>query len=284
MKTNLNERRVNVCYCGNGMVFPLILLSVLSITKYTSCDVTVYILTMDLSEKDKRFTPITASQLHILKEAITIKNVSNDVVLLDMREAYLRCLDRGKNSKNHYTPYAQGRLLLSEFELPERVLYIDSDVMCCSDLSQILEVDIENYEFAAVLDHMGKFWIKRDYCNSGVMLLNMETVKRTNLLARARELVNTKRLVFPDQTALNRLVKYKLVLPRKFNEQRAICEDTVLKHFCKGIKWLPFFKVYNYKQSDVKSVRNKLHINQFDDVYGQYNLLARKYGFVTLDC
>lgn len=280
---NNGEQRVNVCYCGNEKVFPLILLSVLSIAKYTSCAVTVYILTMDLSERDRRFVPITQTQLSVLKEALQSKNAQSEVVLLDMREAYLRLLDNGKNSKNHYTPYAQGRLLLDEFELPEKIIYMDSDVMCCSDLAQFLEVDIDAYEFAAVLDHMGKFWIKRDYCNSGVMYLNLKRVQETGLLSRARDMVNTKRLVFPDQSALNRLVEKKLILPRKFNEQRAICEDTVLKHFCQGIKWLPFFKVYNYKQNDVKNVHKKLHINQFDDIYGQYDALARKYGFDLLD-
>ena len=271
-----------MCYCGNDRVFPLILLSVLSIAKCTSCAVTAYVLTMDLSERDARFTPITGGQLRILKEAIGEKDGGNDVVLLDVREEFLRCLGSGKNGKNRYTPYAQGRLLLTEFDLPKKLLYIDSDVMCCSDLAQILEIDMQNYEFAAVPDYMGRFWIKRDYCNSGVMLLNMENIKRTGLFARARELVNKKRLVFPDQTALNRLVKSKLILPAKFNEQRAICADTVLKHFCKGIKWLPFFKVYNYKQSDVKSVRGKLKIHQFDDVYSRYNALAQKHGFALL--
>lgn len=280
---NRNEGRVNVCYCGNEKVFPLILLSVLSIVKYTSCAVTVYVLTMDLSEKNERFTPITQTQLQALKEVLKGRNAENDAFLLDVKNEYLNLLDKGKNSKNHYTPYAQGRLLLTEFDLPERVIYMDSDVMCCSDLSQFLDVDIENYEFAAVLDHMGKFWIKRDYCNSGVMYLNLKRIKQTKLLSRARELVNTKRLVFPDQTALNRLVEKKLILPRKFNEQRAICDDTVLKHFCKGIKWLPFFRVYNYKQSDIKSVHNKLHTNKFDDIYEQYGALARKYAFVLLE-
>lgn len=272
-----------VCYCGNQRVYPLILLSALSIAKHTACPVTVFVMTMDLTDADKNFTPITQEQCAVLKEALKSGNPASDVVILDMRRQYLNCLSGGKNATNHYTPYAQGRLLLSEFDLPERLLYMDSDVMCCSDLAQFFNIDIQSCEFAAALDCMGRFWIGRDYCNSGVMYMNMRRIRDTKLLLHAREMVNTKRLVFPDQTALNRLAKSKLILPRRFNEQRALRADTVLKHFCRGIKWLPFFKVYNYKQNDVKNVRDKLHINNFDDVYGQYNVLAKRYGMQLLD-
>lgn len=45
----------------------------------------------------------------------------------------------------------------------------------------------------------------------------------------------------PDQTALFLLGKKVLILPRKFNEQRKVKEDTVIKHFNKGVKYFPLF-------------------------------------------
>lgn len=273
---------LHIAYCGNESVFPHILLSVLSIAKVTPAPVTVHFLTMDLSDEDERFVPVTEKEFKVIEEALKRGNPASGLRVLDGREAYLRELKSGKNHRNHYTPYAMGRLLLSEFDMPERLLYLDSDIMCCSDLSAFLAIDLEPYEFAAVVDEMGKFWIRRDYCNSGAMYLNMKRVRETRLLERAREMVNTKRMAFPDQTSLNRLVHDKLILPRRFNEQRAIREDTVLKHFCRGIRWLPFFKVYNYKQNDVKNVHGKLGIFCFDDVYREYDLLAEEYGLPPL--
>ena len=38
-------------------------------------------------------------------------------------------------------------------------------------------------------------------------------------------------MIMPDQTALHKLGKRRLYLPRRFNEQRGLREDTVVKHF-----------------------------------------------------
>ena len=67
----------------------------------------------------------------------------------------------------------------------------------------------------------------------------------------------------PDQTALFLLGKEVLVLPRKFNEQRNVKEDTVIKHFNKGVKYFPFIYVYNIKQWEIEKVHKKLKINFF---------------------
>ena len=272
---------LQVAYCGNDKVFPLILLSALSAARHTEGPIAFYLMTMDLTDMDARYTPITEAHRAILEEAVRAHCEESRALLLDGREFYLRFL-HGKNTKNHYTPYAMGRLLLPKFGLEGRILYFDSDIMCCRSLAAFREVDLKGYEFAAVLDHMGKFWIRRDYCNSGVMLINLDRVKETGLFERACERVRSRRMAFPDQSALNDLVKQKLILPRRFNEQREVREDTVVKHFCRGIKWLPFFKVYNYKQTEVKNVHEKLGITCFDDVYQEYDLLAEKYGLSPL--
>ena len=274
--------RIHICICGNRKVFTSVLLTMLSIAEFTSEPVAVHLLTMDLSELDSRFLPVTEDERVILEEALQSGNPASSVALLDGRAAYMRLLHGGKNEKNHYTPYAMGRLLLTEFDLPDTVLYIDSDVMCCADLAALYEIDLEGYEFAASLDVMGKFWIRRDYCNSGVMLINLKEARRTHLFERARERVCKRRMAFPDQTALNRLVKKKRILPRRFNEQRAVRKDTVLKHFCQGIRWLPFFKVYNIKQYEVGKVHRNLKITHFDGVYRNYQTLAEKYGLMQL--
>ena len=280
--SNSPNNCINVCYCGNDKVFPLILLSVLSITEHTAAPVNIYLLTMDLTDLDARFAPISTNRAQLLEKVLREKNPGSCVTLLDGREAFFHRLYGGKNDKNSYTPYAMGRLLLSEFDLPARMLYLDSDVMCCSDLEEVFRIDLEPYEFAAALDVMGKFWINRRYCNSGVMYLNLERMKKTGLLERCCEYLRAHKLAFPDQSALNRLVENKLILPPKFNEQRKIKGDTVLKHFCRGIKWLPFFHVYNIKQSEVNKVHKKLKIVAFDGVYRAYEALARAEGLPLL--
>ena len=279
-KKDMAEQPVHVCYGGNRAVFPQILLSVLSIVNHTESAVVVHIFTMDLREVDPRFTPLTENQRNIIEQVMRQRNDSSRAYLVDAGEEYRRNLMGGKNEKGFYTPYALLRLLFDKFDLPDKLIYLDTDTMCCGDIVKLWNYDVSGYEFGAVKDYEGSFWINRHYCNSGVLLMNMQECRRTDLLARVRRRVMSRRMFMPDQSSLNKLAKKKLYLPRAFNEQRSIRKDTVIKHFCRGMKWYgPFFKLYNYKQTDRKNVHEKLHIYCFDDIYAQYDELKQKYDF-----
>ena len=265
---------ISVCYSGNRRVFPGLLLSALSLAKYTARPLHLYILSMDLREANANFLPFTQAQIALLEEVLREKNTDSRVTYIDMTERFRASLAGGKNAANYYTPYAQLRLFLSEIEgAPDKLIYLDVDTMCLGDIGQLYDIDVEGYEYAAVRDHMGKFWISPTYCNSGVLLLNMPRLRETELLARCRDYIAKRRLTMPDQTALHRLHGCKLILPRRFNEQRKPREDTVVKHFCRGIRWFPFFHIYNYKQWERDKVHKKLKLFCFDDIYEQYDRL-----------
>lgn len=271
----MSAETIHLCYCGNKKVFPMILMSLLSITEHTVAPVTAYLVTMDLTEADAAYLPISESQRAIAESVLQKKNPLSRVAVIDAKEAYKKRFSDSRNEKNAYTPYAQLRLLLDEFETPDKLIYLDVDVMCCADLSSLWNTDVEGHEFGAVKDYMGSFWINRRYCNSGVLLLNMKLIRETKFFERAIGYIRTHRMMMPDQTALNKLAKNKLFLPRRFNEQRGIRSDTVLKHFCRGIKWYPFFFiVYNYKQTERENVHKKLGIYEFDRVYQMYDEIA----------
>ena len=96
---------------------------------------------------------------------------------------------------------------------------------------------------------------------TGVLSLNFPEIEKSGLFDRCLAKVKGKKLFFSDQTVLNKYGKKILRLPRKFNEQRQATEgETVVKHFCQGIKWIPFH-VYNIKQSEREQVRQKLKID-----------------------
>lgn len=40
--------------------------------------------------------------------------------------------------------------------------------MCNRDINELFNIDINDYECAACLDYMGRFWVDRKYINSGV--------------------------------------------------------------------------------------------------------------------
>lgn len=274
---------IPICYSGNSKIFHGIVLSVLSLLKQTESSLTIYIATMDLSDVDARFMPINEKQISALREIVKEKNQENDVVRIDLTSQFKEEFLNSKNIKTNYTPYTLLRLLLDKVDVPKKMLYLDVDTMCCSDIKELYDIDIENYEFAAVRDIVGHVWIRRSYCNAGVMLFNFEMIKKTGLFIKARRRVNRTKMFMPDQTSLNFLCKSKLILPYKFNEQRKIKPDTVVKHFCKGFKWYgPFFRLYNYKQWDRENVHGKLGIFDFDDLYELYDELDKKYDFKNL--
>ena len=272
---------ISICYSGNRRVFPGLLLSVLSLVKHTERPIALYVLSMDLHEQDPAFLPFTEEQIGLLECVLKEKNPQSSACMIDVKEAFCRSLADGKNSENYYTPYAQLRLYLNELEgLPDKLVYLDIDTMCAGDIAQLYDIDISEYEYGAVLDHMGKFWISPTYCNSGVLLLNLPMIRKTRLFERIREYVRTRRMIMPDQTALHRLGTKKLFLPRRFNEQRGVRADTVVKHFCRGIRWVPFFHIYNIKQWERDKVHKTLKIFCFDDLYEEFDRLAEQYDFL----
>ena len=274
---------ISVCYSGNRRVFPGLLLSVLSLVRHTDRPLHVFVLSMDLRGEDPAFLPFSQAQQDLLGRVVREKNADSRVFFLDMTERYRAALAHGKNKKNFYTPYAQLRLFLGELEgIPDKLLYLDIDTMCLSDIGQLYDTDIAGFEYGAVLDHMGKFWISPTYCNSGVLLLNLPRLRETKLLQRCRDYIERHRLVMPDQTALHRLHEARRILPRRFNEQRAPRADTVVKHFCRGIRWVPFFHIYNYKQWEREKVHEKLRLHCFDDIYEEYDRLMAQYPEANL--
>ncbi len=262
---------IPICFSGNKKIFEGLLMSVMSLAKRTDEQLCIYVLTMDLTDENPNFSPFSDQQIALLDEVVKKKNEKSQVVKLDVTELYKQHMLQGKNHLNGYTPYTLLRLLLDFIpNVPDKMIYLDIDTMCCSDIQQLFEVDVENYDVGMVKDYMGKFWIRSSYCNAGVLLMNIKNMKEHGIFEKVRNMVNRIKMVMPDQTALNKYA-LKKYLPTRFNEQRKIKKDTVIKHFCKGIVFfLPFgFHIYNIKQWERKKVHKSLKIFMFDDIYNE---------------
>jgi lipopolysaccharide biosynthesis glycosyltransferase len=182
------------------------------------------------------------------------------------------------NKDTIFTPFCMLRLFLDLVDdLPDKVLYLDTDIVARADIASLFEQEIENYDFAGVLDYYGKWFYHNqltrngfDYINSGVLLLNMRQIKAVHLFERCRHLCATKKMFLPDQEALNRLAKKKKFLPRKFNEQHKLRSDTVLQHFTTQFRFWPRIHTLTVKPWEVERVHNVLHLHEYDEVLNQY--------------
>ena len=56
-------------------------------------------------------------------------------------------------------------------EIPDKLLYLDADILFNRDITLLYNHDISDYEYAAARDHYGKYLINPNYINAGVLCL-----------------------------------------------------------------------------------------------------------------
>ena len=163
--------------------------------------------------------------------------------------------------------------------MPEKLLYLDIDMMAGGDISKLYNIDITDYEYAAVKEKYGCWLIRPDYINAGMLLLNMKKIKETRLLAKARERIKTKKMLFADQDAIFWSTTKKKIIPRIYNEQSKFNKkDTIICHFCKRLMFLPYPHTENFKQWNIEEVHKVLKCYYFDKDLEEYLKLKEEYN------
>lgn len=270
---------VNLLLCGNKKVFDGALTQLISITNKTKEAINCYIFTMDVSRIKPEYVCIEDEQIEFLNEVVKSKNPDNQVIKIDVTKIYEEEFMNSANENAYCTPYTLLRLLADKIpEIPDKLLYLDIDIMVGDDITKLYNININDYEYAAVKEKYGCWLIRPDYINAGMLLLNMKKIKETKLFEKARDLLKTKKLLFADQSAIYWNTQKKLLLPRKFNEQSKFNrKDTVICHFCKRLMFLPYPHTENYKQWNIPEVHTVLKCHSFDDDLEEYVKLKQKF-------
>ena len=270
---------INLLLCGNKKFFDGVLTQLISIKNRTNEAINCYIFTMDASRLNKEYICMTDDQIDFLNDVVKSKNHESEVTKIDVTEIYEREFLNCANEKAYCTPYTLLRLLADLIpEIPDKLLYLDIDIMVGKDISILYNINIEDYEYAAVREKYGSKLIRPDYINAGMLLLNIKKIKETKLLEKARKLIKTKKLLFADQDAIFRSTTKKLILPRIYNEQSSFNrKDTVICHFCKRLLLLPYPRIENYKQWNVEEVHSILKCHYFDNDLEEYKNLVKQF-------
>lgn len=263
---------INILLCGNKGVFDGALTELISITNKTIEPIHCFIFTMDATRIKSSYTPITDKQIEILNDVVKGKNKENIVEKIDVSNIYDKEFKGSKNENAYCTPYTLLRLFADMIpQIPDKILYLDIDIMAADDILKLYSINIDNYEYAAVKEKYGCWFIRPDYINAGVLLLNVEKIRETRLLEKARQSIKTKKMIFADQDAIYWNTTKKLIIPRKFNEQSSFKrKDTVLCHFCKRLMWFPFPHTENYKQWNIDGIHKELKCYRFDEDLEEY--------------
>ncbi len=277
---------MNILYCGDRGIEKGVLISTLSILKYTSEDLNIFILTAGFVTEEKAYLPVTEGfcqrlqgvlQKESQKKSDSEQTPNIKVSLIDATKEFMRKFPR-KNGNTSFTPGCMLRLYADMFsELPDRVLYLDNDIVALKNPAKFYNMDIEGHEITGVLDNYGAHFFhqdrdenKKDYLNSGVLLLNMKMIRETGLFAEARAMCRTKKMFMPDQSSINELCHTKQFVPRKYNEQAKIREDTVFRHYTTTFEPLPFPHPQKVKPWQIDRLHDILKEHAHDDILVLY--------------
>lgn len=269
---------MNILYCGDDNIEDGLIISILSLLKNVNREIKIFVLTMTVRSQERQYYPVSEAVIDFLNERVKMANPCNSVVKLDATEFFAEELPDA-NMETRFTPYCMLRLYADKIpDLPDRILYLDNDVICRKDCSDFYDQEISNYELAGVLDHYGKWFFRNcifnmDYINSGVLLLNLKMIRETGLFEQCRGLCCRKKMFMPDQSAINKLSGAKKIQPGMFNEQRKLHEDTVLQHFTTSFRFFPWLHTLTVKPWQVSRVHSELKLYEYDDILSEYSII-----------
>ena len=271
---------INILFSGNGKVLDGMITCMLSIfkrsdTKEPFC---FYIYTMDITRIRTEYVAVSEEEAAFLEEIAKSYNSSNRVVRIDVSKIYRQEFAHCPNEMAYCSPYTLLRLFADIVpDMPDKLLYLDIDLLFNRDITLLYNIQLEGYEYAAARDHYGKYLIHPNYINAGVLLFNLKEMKETKLLEKARELIKTKKLLFADQSAIYRATTKKKMLPQRFNDQKFLHKHTVVRHFSKRLFYFPYPHTDNIKQWMVGKVHKVFGYYEFDDILFEYIYLKKKF-------
>lgn len=302
-------KKLNILYCGDKNIEDGLIISVLSLLKNSKDELHIYVMTMDGSnlifENDgkesllaqdqiennrksegtdaigKKILPVTDETIKRLDTLLKEKNHESFIKKIDITDLFIKDMPQA-NMETRFTPFCMLRLYADEIaELPDKILYLDNDVICRKNIEELYNLDLEGKELAGVLDYYGSWFfrnniLKRDYLNSGVLLLNLKEIRKNGLFAKCRAMCKEKKMFMPDQSAINKLAKHKVIIDRKFNEQRKLKEDTVIQHFTTSFRFFPWVHTVSVKPWNIEGMHKILKIHEYDELLREYKLVANE--------
>ena len=265
---------MNILYCGDKGIAKGVLVSILSILEHNKGEIHFYIMTIDYD----KVKPFKEKNAKLLDALVKRTNKKSFVKLIDATTVFVENLPK-KNMNSYFTPCSMLRLYLDkipELSKLKRILYLDYDVMCRKSLSEFYDTDMEGKEAAGVLDMYGQYFyhyhgIRPTYMNSGVMLFNIPECIKNGMFTKAVIMCAGRWMMLPDQAALNKSIKYRKLMPRKYNEQGERPKpDTVLHHFSNNFKLIPYFHVQKVKPFEVSKIHEILKTTEYDNILDKY--------------
>ena len=212
----MGKSKANIVYCVTASYIDKIKPSIRSLRAFN--DVNIYIVT----ETDK----------------VDIE----DVKVIDIRnQQYFP-----KDSVNYHNMFTYIGLLKVCYQslLPcKKVIHLDADTIINGSLKPMWEIDLKGKWYAMTPEYKGRYKPFGDkYYNAGIMLLNLEELRKADIQGEMVHYLNTVRQPWCEQDAFNKygIEQDKIVdLPVRFNENAmtGYTDSPAIIHYCAIRDW-----------------------------------------------
>jgi lipopolysaccharide biosynthesis glycosyltransferase len=206
------DTKIPLVYCFDVNYAPYAAVSILSAFRNCSSPLKIYCITN--SKNDGSLKPLA-----ILKEvySIDIEIIKND----------------GENFSTwkelfHISQATYLRLLIPSLIPCKKAIYLDCDTLVIDDISKLFEINLGDNAIGGVYDPRGSksSILKRGandiYINAGVLIMNLEILRKIHFLEQCISLYNTNEasIIWQDQCIINKVLEgSKTILQSKWNLQ-----------------------------------------------------------------
>ena len=209
-----DNNSVNVVYATNDNYAKYMTVSIKSLIEHTSDNKNYDIIILETDIKND------------LKNAI--QSMADDYKNISIRILNTEPIYNNEDTKNFFCHLYYSKEMYLRLFIPEilkdyeKAIYIDCDTIIQSDVAELFDEDITNFDIAAAKEFNSvpktndypkvnyyfnsvlKIKDMNNYINSGVLVMNLPRLRNVNLPKKAFELLDRhKELLYPDQDLLN---------------------------------------------------------------------------------
>ena len=164
--------------------------------------------------------------------------------------------ESGTNYHNSFTYINLLKVCYPELLKCNKVIHLDVDTIICDSLEPFWKTDVTGKWVAAVPEHKGRYKPFGDtYYNMGVALINLQQMRKDNIVGDMATYLNTVKQPYADQDAWNKygLEQDKFVpVDVRYNENFAcgFTDKPAIVHYCGITQWWNNKAMYRWEYLD----------------------------------
>lgn len=209
--------------------------------------VNIYSLLKSNSKIKKIYLLVETEDINDIKYLSNVRDKFNvEFVLINFNKHCNKYLeDDCPNANTIYSNFCFSRLMLADFVEEDYVLYLDTDAIVINDISHLWDYDLDGYYLLGCRDYgveshnyLKNLELKGKYVNSGVVLFNLKLIRKEKLIKKWFSLINSQKLLYPDQDALNIICTEKeIYIPSMYNYSHGVTKQVISRDLIKIIHY-----------------------------------------------